>query len=63
MTTTDKINKILCESYNNYNGTKIAPLKELHQIIRDRMSEDEFLKYLEDTDKINPKPVFKPITY
>jgi len=59
MTTQEKINKIHHEYYNNFNGSLLYVNKNLHSELRNFLGDDEYLIYLENIIKENPKPIYK----
>lgn len=55
-----KISQIEKTRYNNYKeGSYLKRLGMLNQIIRKRVGDKEFLKYLEELEDIYPKPINK----
>ena len=54
----DEISKIQSERYGNYKGTQFHHLKELHQEIRDSAGDERFLKFLQQLQEDNPRPVY-----
>ena len=58
MTVSEKIDLIVKERYNNYNGEIMDYIKGLHEYMRENISDDDFLEYLETCEAVNPRPVF-----
>lgn len=54
-----EIERIVEERYNGYRGTSFKQLEVLHNAIRESVSEKDFLAFLKNCDKINPRPVYK----
>jgi hypothetical protein len=59
MTTQQRIDYILSYKYNNFRGAKMQVLKELHETLRAKISEEEYLAFLEKALLINPPIICK----
>ena len=58
-TTLEKIKQIEREQYNDFDGRKMIGLKQVHSILRNRIGDEDYLRYIEKQQKENPRPVFK----
>ena len=58
-TTLEKIKQIEREQYNDFDGRKMIGLKQVHSILRNRIGDEDYLRYIEKQQKENPRPVHK----
>ena len=62
MTTQERIEEIIDKEFNNYGGSRVRPIKKLHDNLRKALGDKSFLIFLEKAVKENPRPIYKPST-
>lgn len=59
MNTKDEISSIVKQQYNDFCGAKMTELKILHKLIRNKVGDKQYLVFLKNNQKQNPRPVYK----
>lgn len=57
--TQKRIAEIIKDQYGDFKGRKMWPVKEVHEKMRRKISEEEYLEFLEKQVKENPRPVYQ----
>jgi hypothetical protein len=55
----EEINNIIKEQYGNFQGRKMIRLGKVHEVLRKRLGDEQYLKYLREQVINNPRPVYK----
>lgn len=57
--TQKRIAEIIKEQYDDFKGRKMWPVKEVHAKMRHKISDEEYLQFLEKQVNENPRPVYQ----